>query len=58
VVVADGRRGVVVKVDAGAPERPVVRIGWDEGGCEVTPYEEVIAAKSLSPVDAAAPVPA
>ena len=58
VVVADGRRGVVTKVDAGAPERPMVRIGWDEGGCEVAPYEEVIASKHLTPVDVAAAVAA
>ncbi|HVU76737.1 MAG TPA: HD domain-containing phosphohydrolase [Gaiellaceae bacterium] len=56
VTVADGRRGVVASVTADRPELPVVRIGWDEGGSRVTPYEVKIPAKDLTPADVAAAV--
>ena len=39
VELSDGRRGVVASVPPHNVERPVVRIGWDESGQEVTPYE-------------------
>jgi HD-GYP domain-containing protein (c-di-GMP phosphodiesterase class II) len=39
VRLSDGRRGVVASVAQEDLSRPLVRIGWDAGGREVTPYE-------------------
>jgi HD-GYP domain-containing protein (c-di-GMP phosphodiesterase class II) len=39
IVLADGRRGVVVSFPDGALDRPRVRIGWDAAGRTVDPYE-------------------
>jgi HD-GYP domain-containing protein (c-di-GMP phosphodiesterase class II) len=39
VELSDGRRGVVATVPPDNLERPVVRVGWDARGAEVTPYE-------------------
>jgi HD-GYP domain-containing protein (c-di-GMP phosphodiesterase class II) len=39
IVLPDGRRGVVAHVAPDALEQPVVRIGWDERGRPVAPYE-------------------
>ncbi len=39
IVLDDGRRGVVVSVRPGDLERPLVRIGWNERGAPVAPYE-------------------
>ena len=39
IVLEDGRRGVVVSVPEDHLDRPRIRIGWDTGGNEVTPYE-------------------
>jgi len=39
IQLADGRRGVVVDVFDNAIDRPLVRIGWNERGTRVTPYD-------------------
>jgi HD-GYP domain-containing protein (c-di-GMP phosphodiesterase class II) len=39
VALSDGRRGVVVSVSQEDLTRPLVRVGWDAGGREVSPYE-------------------
>jgi HD-GYP domain-containing protein (c-di-GMP phosphodiesterase class II) len=39
VRLADGRRGVVVSAPPNNLDRPVVRVGWDAGGAQVSPYE-------------------
>src|SRR3954468_3116094 len=39
VRLSDGRRGVVASVSAARLERPVVRVGTDGGGWDVSPYE-------------------
>jgi hypothetical protein len=39
VQLSDGRRGVVASVPVDRIDVPVVRIGWDEGGRAVSPYE-------------------
>src|SRR3954468_21451461 len=39
VRLSDGHRGVVVSVPRDRLERPVVRVGWDAHGAEVSPYE-------------------
>jgi HD-GYP domain-containing protein (c-di-GMP phosphodiesterase class II) len=39
VQLADGRRGIVASVPPDRLDRPVVRVGWEAGGREVTPYE-------------------
>jgi HD-GYP domain-containing protein (c-di-GMP phosphodiesterase class II) len=39
VELSDGRRGVVASVPTDRLEAPVVRVGWDEGGRAVVPYE-------------------
>jgi HD-GYP domain-containing protein (c-di-GMP phosphodiesterase class II) len=46
VKLSDGRRGVVASVPPEKLEFPVVRIGWDAGGREVSPYEVDMAAES------------
>jgi HD-GYP domain-containing protein (c-di-GMP phosphodiesterase class II) len=43
VTLTDGRRGVVVSVPPFAADRPVVRVGWNEAGERVDPYEIDIA---------------
>jgi HD-GYP domain-containing protein (c-di-GMP phosphodiesterase class II) len=39
IVLDDGRRGVVSRVEPERLEQPLVRIGWDERGRAVEPYE-------------------
>ena len=39
IALADGRRGVVVEVPDDALDKPLVRIGWDQRGRRVRPYE-------------------
>jgi HD-GYP domain-containing protein (c-di-GMP phosphodiesterase class II) len=39
VRLSDGRRGVVADVPPDDFDHPVVRVGWDAGGREVSPYE-------------------
>lgn len=39
IVLGDGRRGVVVSFPDNRLDEPRVRIGWDEAGRPVTPYE-------------------
>jgi HD-GYP domain-containing protein (c-di-GMP phosphodiesterase class II) len=39
VTLSDGRRGVVASVPPTDLARPVVRVGWESGGREVSPYE-------------------
>jgi HD-GYP domain-containing protein (c-di-GMP phosphodiesterase class II) len=39
VRLSDGRRGVVVSAPPNKLDRPVVRVGWDAGGAQVSPYE-------------------
>jgi HD-GYP domain-containing protein (c-di-GMP phosphodiesterase class II) len=39
IVLADGRRGVVVELPARKLDQPRIRIGWDADGRSVTPYE-------------------
>jgi hypothetical protein len=39
VRLADGRRGVVVSAPQNKLDRPVVRVGWDARGAQVSPYE-------------------
>jgi HD-GYP domain-containing protein (c-di-GMP phosphodiesterase class II) len=40
IVLPDGCRGVVVSVEPGAPEEPLVRVAWAPDGSPVTPYEQ------------------
>jgi HD-GYP domain-containing protein (c-di-GMP phosphodiesterase class II) len=46
VELSDGRRGVVAKVPPDDLAHPVVRVGWEAGGREVSPYEVDTAAES------------
>jgi HD-GYP domain-containing protein (c-di-GMP phosphodiesterase class II) len=45
VALSDGRRGVVAKVPPDDLGHPVVRVGWEAGGREVSPYEMDMAAE-------------
>jgi HD-GYP domain-containing protein (c-di-GMP phosphodiesterase class II) len=56
VILSDRRRGVVAGVSGPRLDRPRVRVGWDEKGKRVEPYELDLAQEprlALAPIDGA-----
>jgi HD-GYP domain-containing protein (c-di-GMP phosphodiesterase class II) len=51
VRLSDGRRGVVASVPPEKLDQPVVRVGWDPSGAEVSPYEVDLAAEPALTLD-------
>jgi HD-GYP domain-containing protein (c-di-GMP phosphodiesterase class II) len=58
VTLSDGTRGVVASVPPDALERPVVRVGWEPSGREVTPFDLDTAERPDLSIACVAPPPA
>jgi HD-GYP domain-containing protein (c-di-GMP phosphodiesterase class II) len=57
VTLSDGTRGVVASVPPDALERPVVRVGWEPSGREITPFDLDTSDRPDLTIDCVAPPP-